>query len=596
MASDPHMSEPGNSPTPAAGPPGAAPPPHGPGLPRRRPGEPGDLRRLLARSPHWAVALAMLLPVLVIGQGSLLLLVPGVIENDWHPQGLVLLFLLALFLPGAVKRLNWRHALVMVVFAALAIGAAEAQNFLSLPRPAAVPAPLIVPVGVFVLVLLVGLGEMVVARQRDGLTFVWLLAAALATGCTVGLVEDLALWAGWQINIPTGNGAHEHLKMAFLLYQLLVVMLTWTWVPALLAARAGGARGRGRLAAGTIAAAVLAFAGFYGFLAYPLAERSLDGNGPFLKSRAALLLELRGRQPDFDRFWEDLAAADWTRGPSPRENPDWRDAYIGILARHDAAGAADRLSALLREKPALTLAWFSAQLLARNKRYETVPLLMRFALRGREGSEACTVAMETLDFPQAAYPTLREAAVCAERTRNLQEAEDFELEPEYRQHLTDLLGCDAGPNYSDWEALYDAAARYGATPLAPETREETDQTIQSFAQYWQTQERLRHARRRMAEEMLTRDNKTDATDAFEQWCSRYGEDPNPPRPDQEVQEGFRIIQEYLRKAAKVLAVQGPDWNVPTTQEFMGEIAAYAERVDAAIDQHLGGGDAAGQLP
>jgi hypothetical protein len=248
---------------------------------------------------------------------------------------------------------------------------------------------------------------------------------------------------------------------------------------------------------------------------------------------------------------------------------------------------AARLSSLLLSKPAQTLAWFSAELLAENKQYETAPLLMRFALRGRDGSDACALALECMNVPQAAYPTLHEAAVYAQRTRGAKEGEDFELDPRYRERLTDLLGRDAGPNYLAWEKLYGEAAREAPTPLAPETRAETDRTIQSFIQYWQARSRLQDARRRLSEKRLADDGKLDAIAAFEQWLYQFGDDPRPPAPDKEVKAGARLAREYLDKATKALTVAGPNWNAPTTQAFAEEIDAYAARVDAAIEQHLG---------
>jgi len=569
---------------------------------------PGELRRLLARLPHWAVALILLAPVLLVGQGSLLLLVPGMGDDDRQSYGLAALFLLALFLPGAIKRLNWRHGLVMLGFAALAIGAAEALSFHRVPRAAAFPAPVLIPLGVVILVLLVGVGEMILARQRDGRTLGWVAGAALAAGCAAGMVGDFVLWSNWQVDIPLGGGAYEHLKVGFLAYQLLVSMLTWTGVPAALAAGREGWRGspslmatvalasRAGVTAAVMGGAVAAFVGFYGLAAYPLAERSVDGKGPFTKSRGAMLLELRGRDSDFERFWRDLENADWMQGAGAAGFPDWRDTYVGILSRHDAAETAARLSALLLSKPAQTLAWFSAELLAENQQYETAPLLMRFALRNRDGSDACALALERMNVPQAAYPTLREAAVYAQRTRGTKEGEDFELEPCYRERLTDLLGRDAGPNYLAWEELYGEAAREGPTPLAPETRAETDLTIQSFIQYWQARARLQDARRRLAEKMIADDGKLDAIDAFEQWLYRFGDDPRPPAADEEVKAGARLVKEYLDKAAKALTVAGPNWNAPTTQEFAEEIDAYSDRADAVIEEHLGPPAAPGIVP
>lgn len=560
---------------------------------------PGELRRLLARLPHWAVALILLAPVLLVGQGSLLLLVPGMGDGDRQSYGLAALFLLALFLPGAVKRLKWRHGLVMLGFAALAIGAANALSFLRVPRAVAFPAPVLIPLGVVILVLLVGVGEALLARQRDGRTLGWVAGAALAAGCAAAVVGDFVLWSNWQVDIPLGGGAYEHLKVGFLAYQLLASMLTWTGVPAALAAGREGRRGspslmataalagRAGVTAAVMGGAVAAFVGFYGLAAYPLAERSVDGKGPFTRSRGAMLLELRGRDSDFERFWRDLENADWTQGAGAAGFPDWRDTYVGILSRHDEAETAARLSALLLSKPAQTLAWFSAELLAENQQYETAPLLMRFALRSRDGSDACAVALEHMNVPQAAYPTLREAAVYAQRTRGTKEGEDFELEPCYRERLTDLLGRDAGPNYLAWEELYGEAAREAPTPLAPETRAETDLTIQSFIQYWQARARLQDARRRLAEKMIADDGKLDTIDAFEQWLYQFGDDPRPPAAGEEVKAGARLVKEYLDKAAKVLTVAGPDWNAPTTQEFAEEIDAYATRVDKVTEEHLG---------
>ncbi|MBM4020081.1 MAG: hypothetical protein FJ288_17480 [Planctomycetes bacterium] len=544
------------------------------------PRAPGDLRRLLAWLPHWTIAAALLVPVLIAEMGSLLVLVPWFQSQPAEGLAESALVIAALSLPGAIKRLRTWDAAVMIAVAAATFMATVLLLRVRIPALGAFPVRAGTVAAYAAMALGVGLAEMLLTGRRSWRAVGWVLTAAAAAACAATIVDHFSAWADVRINIPVAPKARG-LLTAYHAAQMALAVLMWTAIPAALAAAEGG-RTRRRLTAAALAASAALFAGLFGLAAYPLAERSLDGNGPFPKYRAALLLEWRRRPSDFERLAGDLEAADWTQGPSSDAPADWRSVYVGVLARHDAAAAAERMSRLLVSRPAPTLAWFTAGLLAQQKRYETAPVLMRYALRLADESRACTAAIEDMGVPEAAYVHLLVLAARRGPPTALEETEDFELDADDRQYLAAVLATDAGPNFQDWVKAYGGAVRDVPTPLPAEAAAEIARIIAAFDTYRRSAASIREARLTLARRMIVQDGLTNETAAFEQWCYEFGEDPDPPDPDDQIIEGYRIVREHMRRAAKMLAADGPDWCAPTTDAFLEEIDAHAARVEAAI--------------
>jgi hypothetical protein len=516
-----------------------------------------SLRRALDWLPHWAVALFLALPLAVAALSPWWHGVPG---GTWQAYLVGWVFLAPVFLPGAVKRLNWRHGLVMLLMAGAVLAVSEVLEQTPVARLSWLPAPYLLMTEVGSALLLAGLGEMFLTRQWRRPAMVRLAAASLAGACVVAVVQDGLSWCAWQIHVPLGQGAHQTFTAVDLFALPLMAVVVWLAVPAVIRAGDPAAGWRRPALAAAIGAAIGGFAAFYGLLLYPLAEQSAHGNGPFPKHRAGLLLEMRGSSQDFARLAQILETADWTREPNLNALPDWRDVYVCILARHDSPAAAERLSALLAATPTPTLAWLSASLLAENKRYEAVPLLARYAMRGHNGSEACLEALEEMRIPQATHAILQEVADFQYGNRRLPAGQDFELAPNRQRRLTTLLGCDEGASYQAWDRACNERMKAAPTPLSPELQAETDRVVQSIARFREARDRLTDACRNLIQKLLAESGKQD--EAAHKACTL--------------------------KARKSLLVKGPNWNAPTTQEFAVEIDAFAARVEASIAKNRGG--------
>jgi hypothetical protein len=519
-----------------------------------------SVERILGWLPHWAVALLLALPLAAAVQSPF---VPTVLAGTWQAYVVGWVFLTPLFLAGALKRLNWRHALVMLLLAGIAIAASEAIEQTRVTRPSWLPAPCLLMSEVAGAILLAGLGEMLLTRQWRRTAILWLPAASIAGACIVAVVQDYLSWSAWEIRVPLGGRAYQRFALAKVLSLPLQAVVLWMAVPAAIRACSIAAGWRRPALAAVIGAAVGGCAAFYGVLLYPLAEQSAHGNGPFPRYRGALILEWRGHDADFAQLAQILESADWTREPNLAALPDWRDVYVCILARHDAPAAAERMSALLAAKPTPTLAWLSASILAENKRYEAAPLLARYALRNYDGSETCTEALEDMQIPQAARVILQTAADFQRNARRLPTGKDFDLSPTVQNRLAMLLGCDAGASYLAWEWACDELADAVPTPLSPELAVETDQVFRCIARYREARDRMVDASRTLTQRMLDKSTEQDK-DAAREACTR--------------------------KARKALIVQGPDWNAPTTREFAAEVRAFAARVEASIAKNLGAAD------
>lgn len=547
-----------------------------PGQPPARRG--GAFRRLLGRIPHWVVALLLLLPAMALYHFGVLELLGYTVEGvAWY-----VLVLGAFFLAGALKRLNWRHALVMVLFAAGSAGAGYGIESLGL-RPT-FPYHLIVWPAPFVLAL--GMGEWVLSKHRTGAALVTMLLAVLAVACVVALAAGPLYLTDRHVQIPHVNGSYSVVSWASLATYPVVAVASWIAIPAAL--RVGKRPTRKRLFAAVALAgtSVCAFFVFFLIVIYPLAKRSLRDGWPFGRGTAAAILEVRGRESDFDAIWRALEEADWSE---PRRFDvgvqDYRMSWIEVLARNNTPAAAERLAKLLRAHPTRTLAGFCAGTIAKQRRYEAVPVLMWHALVGR--SDKCRDALEEMKLPTAALVIIRFAAVY-DRPDIL--TPDFRISADNRQRLIKLLGEDAGPRLSHWTSYYEEVIGSLPTPLPEQYRIETDRVIGCAASYWQIAQRLYEAKCRVFvqrlkagghEEFLRSSSTVEPLLRRERMLSRCDLMKAVPNAVAMAAEVAPIKEAVWRD----MAVEPPKWRSPTVGALEEEIEAYRDRVGKAIRKY-----------
>lgn len=523
----------------------------------RRPGV-SRLRRRLKALPLWAVAVALLLPVLCFDQLGFSDRLPFL---RLSPSSAVveLAYLTALFLPGAVRRLKARDGLVMLALAAAWWGLrqGEARHPLPLPFPYSY-------LWASATVLVVGVGEWLLARPRSPRSLLWLAVFSLAAGCVLALLCEPLLFTNHELSLPQVGGGTRIVPLGPFLYTPLLAVLTWLAVPASLAIGRDGATGstgamgrrRSGIAGGVSAALAAVFLLFFHVLLYPLARRSVAGRGPFSRSAAVSILSVLGSPGDRATLWTALEKADWAQPEQMNGfSRDYRKACLDALAALDGADTARRLGQMLLDHPSRALASFGAKLLAEQHRDEVAPILLRYALLG---DDECTGALEVMGVPHAALAVIQAASTFDRPNR--QQA-DFAISPGRREQLTRLLGADAGPMISDWTSYYDRVADHLPTRLAGPVAAEVKRVTAAMEAYWTAFDRLYKAKCRLFVLRLERDGKeADAINGR-----------NPLEADA-----------YRRQAFADMAVPPPDWSVRGTAELENEVAAYARRVDEMI--------------
>ena len=545
--------------------------------PPSRPGRIERLRRVLSRVPLVVVALALIVPAMYLRLG-------------W----------LATFVPGAVRRLNWRHALVMT---GLAVVFDLGNNAVRSLTMADTPYPTVVLACNFLMFLVLGTAEGLLIRAWSWRGFGLLTAAGAAGALVLGMADSLLYWSGWLLFLPQifTYGVQYHLSSLL----ACPLLLAWAWTTTPAALRRGPVMSRrGWLTvAGGVAATATAFVLFYGLVAYDLAEWGMTGRGPMARCYATLILEYRGQSSDFALIWQQLEAADWRKTARARmlvepweagnedDEVDWRQWAVQILCRHDSPAAADRFSALLLAHPSPTLAQYAAPVLAENRKYEAVPVLLRFALAMRQ--EESRVAILRLRVPQAVLCTLREAADQAElHNRREPGTRDFELRKEEHRQLVDLFGRDLGPNWRDWAYSYDESISDVPSPLPPEVREETDRVVDCYGLYVQAVRRQEDFLNPLASKLASEDGREKDFEKVRAWFQENFPQGLPPGPlaggivPPEIEDACQTVSQYRERAARILTVDEPDWCAPTTLALAKETMAFAERVDAVIRKHF----------
>jgi hypothetical protein len=233
----------------------------------------------------------------------------------------------------------------------------------------------------------------------------------------------------------------------------------------------------------------------------PLAARALEpllhGHSPdiFSPYQAAQVLANHGDASDIDLLWDLVAAANANTGPrDPTESLTWRSYLINLLAQRDRPDTAARLSQIFRAQPSPAMAADAASVLADEHRYETAPLLVRYALWSWPDDppleRRCAAALEQMRVPQAAAVILRDSGPAGGMPAMPTES--------IRLRLSRVLGSDVSsfplPGSADADQLtwlhtqFTAAAAKGANPLSQPQQIEADQTVDAMYQYWAAQD------------------------------------------------------------------------------------------------------------
>jgi hypothetical protein len=335
------------------------------------------LVRFIRWLPRPVVAVLLTLPALA------LCLAPW--DFLWSWQAFYLqrfLLALSLFLPGSIRRLNWRHALIAALFAAVAFGVERLSADLTWPRKN--------PFASYFLtcsldVLLVLICEMAVARQLHRQALAWIAGVALGIGALVSTASYLIQFSDTSISFHFNN-SQISLPVSAVLMPPLFGAVVWMAIPATLAllhTTKGQTRIRMVIAA-SIGVVLTSYVILFRFLIYPLAARSLMGDGPWRPTVACDILTTRGTEADFECIWRGVENSDWkTRLEDPEYHLDWREWIIKSLGKSRPSATARRLSLMLRTRPSRLLSGYAAPLIASEKRYEAVPSLLRYAILPR---------------------------------------------------------------------------------------------------------------------------------------------------------------------------------------------------------------------
>ncbi len=485
------------------------------------------------------MALVLIFPILLLGHLEVLTRISWLSEGQREQQIIMLLMFAVLFVTGALKRWKWRHVVIML--AAGLVGCAVLLG-LAWVLPAGSGRPIVIGVAAVPFVIL-GIAELLLTRQRSWRGIVWMIGAAVAVAAISDLAKAVTWLGDWNISLPNRWGTQAY-AISGLIDWPLTAILVWTLVP--LCLRASQANPGWAVGFLFLLPCVLN-GSFVKGLSLPLARQSVLGEGPFERQTSIVWLASYGSDADMDALWRELEASPW-RYSSYRQPLDgkehWQAAAIAALAARDAAGAAQRLSVLLRQKPSVTIAEDSAAWFARQQRYETVPLLVRYALA--ENSTPCTDALEKMELPVAALAIMRNHIVFEVR---LTGRAPVAMPQSVQQQLYRLLGRDVGPKPRDWFTLYDTVIDSLPTPLPKNVQEETTRVVAAIASYWKSSNEWARVCIWRAQRMRLSDRDRQAE------------------------------AEKLRDM-----IQPPDWDVVTTEQLEREVDSFARRVAEAVER------------
>ncbi|MCE5328164.1 MAG: hypothetical protein LLG01_17285 [Planctomycetaceae bacterium] len=438
-----------------------------------------QVARLVQRTPEWVLALVLLAPIHIIKNSGFYLVNP-----QWLDIAVDVMVIVALALPGAIHRLNAWQVLVMAALGTVA-------GFLKITVPA--PWPYWWAANVSIGVVWIAVLEWIWKRPRQKSALVAVLLATIVVASIVAAALEFA--SDRLLIFHQSAGSYFKVPLQSLIYGPLVALLTWICLP--LALRLG--RSNRHIARYVGAAAGMACLGLFMLmfhvLIYPLALWSLEAPGPLKQETAAKVLAYRGRDNDFEAIWAVVARDAWTE-PTWNKPTDWRprekplrDFYVRVLAWHRPQRYAPRLAKLLLQKPTSALAEAVAPLMAAQKQYEVLPVLVWHANVPGIGGEA-QEALEKMEVPCAAINILAEASWIHSRE---QLGGNFRISSSTRKKLVRLFKEDRGEMYRDWSDLLYLAGRLD-DPAAKPYESDVQKVLDCFYAYVKYLGRLQRAR------------------------------------------------------------------------------------------------------
>lgn len=528
-------------------------------LPNRIP----RVMKWFAALPPWATVLGMGLMVWTLNFVDI-----GWPLGQWQHNIQKALRIAVLFLPGALQRLNRRQILIMLGCAAAWFGVNEIfpDLFHGVRFPYGYAMSMALPP------LVAGVAECLVTERKATRSLIWVFAFSIGIGCLITLLTAPLNFRP-QVSIQfSRNGPTRFFALGSLIFWPVLLTLTWAVLP--LAARITSPR-RWVLSLASVILCLAAYQFYFSVMIYSTAQRSLEPGGSFTKSSAIWLLFHRGNAEDRKAIWSILETADWSNLPGVSMEPDYRKYCVDALTVWNRNETATRLADLLERKPTEALASFSASLLAEGQRYEAVPILTRYALRGQHESEA---ALETMKIPQAMLAIIREEYA----SRNLQtSARPGALSADVRGRLRRLLGRDAGVRLKDWSSAYDSSQLQYPDGMSKKVVDETNRVVAAIAEYSLARSRRYDAERRLFMQRLKRDGYGAQFEKLTAIASRKDRKGFEAALDADHNTAY-IIEKYDDQAISDMTVADVDWDVVGTIGLEREVSAYIGRVDAAI--------------
>jgi hypothetical protein len=388
------------------------------------------------------------------------------------------------------------------------------------------------------------------ALQRRWRAMGW---GVLTVFVAAALMTSISTWSWLEIWRLSYEGASTGVMNV--LHDPLLGVIGWSAVGAAVALSRRPAILR-RITAVTIAAATALFVAVAPTaIIHPLAERSVEGEGPFPQYIGTVVLTWRGEERDIEKLWQLLIDGPW---PAPgiideSLHPD-REYLIECLrySMGDEALAV-RIANRLLEQPSGELARISASLLAEQSRYEIAHILFRFGMRRGSTVEA----LEAMKLPCAAYVLLHD------NEYDIQfgpEALNYRLSLEKQDRLRALLGRVAGENPRDWLDIYFEVAESKDTPLTESQRQQIAQLIEAFNDFWWAEARLNDI---AYHHVVSSFPKEDQSRPFEELHAKYGD------------EFLTLFQTQRKK----IEPSEPDWDAPTTERLVDDMTRYADQVE-----------------
>jgi hypothetical protein len=535
----------------------------------------------MARVPRWAIALALTAGVKTFE-------IVWAMRTFYRPENFDLAITFAsfscVFLAGAIQRLNWRHALVMLGLTGAFMGLDFLKGYSGVPFSEGFH-PYQWMVSITLMLCLLGMGEAFLTGRRSWRAAVWILIAAFAIEALRQVVSCTVNWTEWTWVFHPSPSSRLPLAVGTIIWYPVLGLLTWVGLPLALAALKGGRRTA--IHAGALFAVALAIHTiFCQYLVFVFDKTSLQGRGPFSRDTGVRLLGDRGRPEDYDLILRALCEADWTvSGLDESHRQSWRETALQVLSPQDetARKAADALASLLRKKRCRNLAGETAKLMAAQRRLDVVPILLRYALEPGWGG-ACNEALGQMGIPEAGLHILMEAAAY-DKPRT--QSGDYAMSADHRKRLVALLGQDAGPNALSWGKAVDEAINNRQSHLLEPIQIECDREVAACMKYINTFNDWYEARGALTRQRLAAQGQIGQLKTVLDFQRKTGGGYVPeyavPNDVYAAGEGVKAVFEG---ATADMKVEKPDYDAPTVELFEEQVAAYSARVDAVIEKYF----------